>query len=75
MVVATGDMVLEEGHERPIAVVAHHLRPLMIWARLLIKSFAGFRLLGVIQSLPEAFVGADATISRRVPTTAGSTTE
>ena len=31
VVVAAGNMVLEEGHERPIAVVAHHLRPPMLW--------------------------------------------
>ena len=30
VVVAAGDMVLDEGHERPIAVVAHHSRPPMM---------------------------------------------
>ena len=75
VVVAADDMVLDEGHERPIADVAHHYRPPMILVVSLLKSFAGFHLLGVIQWPPEAFVGGDATIFRQEPTTAGTTTE
>ena len=73
--VVTGNMVLEEGHERPIAVVAHHPRPPMMWCGLLLKSFAGFRLLGVIQWPLDYVVGVDATILRHVPTTAGTITD
>ena len=75
VVVAAGNMVLEEGHERPIAVVAHHPRPLMTWCRLLVKSFVEFRPMELVQLLLEAFVGGDATIFRQEPTTAGTTTE
>ena len=41
---AAGDMVLDEGHDGPVAAVAHHSRSLMIWDDLLMKSFAGFPL-------------------------------
>ena len=75
VVVAAGNMVLEEGHERPIAVVAHHPRPPMMWCGLLLKSFAGFRPLELVQLLLDAFVGGDAAIFKQVPTTAGATTE
>ena len=75
VLVAIDDMLLVEGHERPIVVVAYHSRPPMILVVSLLKSFAGFHLLGVIQWPPEAFVGGDTTIFRQEPTTAGTTTE
>ena len=75
MVVATDGILLDEVNRRPIAGVAHHSRLPMVLGRLLMKSFAGFRLLVVTRWPPEAFVGADATIFRQEPTTAGTTTE
>ena len=67
--------MLEEGHERPIAVVAHHSRPPMISVEILMKSFARFRQMVVIPWPDEAFVGVDAIIFRAVPTSVGATTE
>ena len=74
MVSTAGDMVLDEGHERPVAAVAHHSRPLMIRGKLLMKSFAGFRLKVTIRWPDEVFMGVDATIFWPVPTIVGTTT-
>ena len=75
VLVAIDDMLLVEGHERPIVVVAYHSRPPMILVGPLLKCFAGFRLLVVIPWPFEAFMGANATIFRQEPTIAGTTTE
>jgi len=75
VVVATGDMVLKEDHERPIAVAAHDYRPPMIQWRPLMKSSARFRQKMVVQWLLQAFVGVDATIFRQVRTGIGRATK
>ena len=71
--VDTGDIVLDDGHKRPIAVVARHSRPPMMWCGLLLKSIAGFRLLGVIQWPLDCILRADATTLRHEPTVVDAT--
>ena len=72
---AAVDMVLDEGHERPVTVVAHRSCSCMMRDDLLMKSFAGFWPLAMICWAPETFVGIDATIFGPVPTGIGATTE
>ena len=73
MVAAADDMVLDEGHEGPVAVVAHYSCSSMILGELLMKSFAGFRLLVMICWALEFFMDVDATIFWPVPTIVGTT--
>ena len=73
LVAAADDMLLDEGHERQVAVVAHHFCSSMIWGELLMKSFAGFRLLVMIFWALEFFMDVDATIFWPVPTIVGTT--
>ena len=75
LVAAADDMLLDEGHERQVAVVAHHFCSSMMWGELLMKGFAGFWLLVMICWAPGAFVGVDATIFGPVPTGVRATTD
>ena len=75
MAVVAGDMMLDVVNRGPIAVVAHHSCPPVMLCWLLMKSFAGVRLLVMICRAPKAFVGVDATIFRQAPASVGDTTE
>ena len=75
MVAAADDMVLDEGHEQPLADVAHRSCSPMIWGDLLMKSFAVFRLQMMILWRNEVFAEVDATIFRQVPTGVDAITE
>ena len=74
MVAAADNMVLVEGHERPIADVAQHSHPLMIWGDQVMKSFVGFRQKVVFRWLLQAFAGGRSYIFWPVPTIVGTTT-